>query len=43
MWLLWGLPGCYMVYVLHFYNTKIVLCGFYGTDLREGVTVAIKL
>ena len=41
MWLLQGLCGCYRVNVLLFF-ANIALRGSSGTDLREGVSVAIK-
>ena len=46
-WQLWGLCGCYGVYMavsgLHpaFFFTKITLCGSYERALREGVTVSL--
>ena len=39
-WLLRGLRGRYGVYVPLF-CARIALCGSYGTELREGVTVAL--
>ena len=37
-----GLRGCYEVNIPLFF-AKIALCGSYGTDLREGVTVVVSM
>ena len=39
MWLLRGVRGCYG-FCIPLFSTKIALHGSYGTDLREGVTMA---